>query len=300
MPNLPGGRGVEEILTEEGAWRLSLWQTLERRTKVFDGDAGGPSNTVSNPGLETTMARTFLNLTHAVTSALSVDVGINYGDIEFENDSDPTAPVEQRSEGLGDTTLVFRYAFLPGESDPHEEDGSVHAHPPLFSLNAGISFPTGDVERPEIMGTPAQPVANSTLQLGTGTFDPLVGASYAQLWGPFTSFGSVAVRIPGGENRFDYETGLAGQVNLGASVPVREGFSAVPKVAYAWQDADQLDGDDVFASGGQWIYVVPGFLLQVSEKADFQAAVEIPVWRNLRTEQLDTQARVTFGLNYRF
>jgi len=225
---------------------------------------------------------------------------VNFSDIEFHDDSDPAAPRERQAEGLGDTTLTFRYAFLPVESEPHEEDGSVHAHPALFSLVAGVSIPTGAPERPEVMGTTSNPVANSTLQTGTGTFDPLLGVSYAQLWGPFTTFGNVAVRIPGGENRFDYKTGLAGQVNVGGVVPLLEEFSAVPKITYAWQDADELDGDDAFGSGGHWIYVVPGFVLKLSESTDFQAAVEVPVWRNLRTEQLDTQARVTLGINYRF
>ncbi len=143
-------------------------------------------------------------------------------------------------------------------------------------------------------------MANSTLQTGTGTYDPIVGVAYAQAWGPFTTFGSAAARIPLAENRFDYRTGAAAQVNLGATFPLREGFVAVPKISYAWQDADELDGEEVFASGGHWLYVVPGVLLKLSENADFQTAVEVPFWRNLRTEQLDTQARLTFGLTYRF
>ena len=74
----------------------------------------------------------------------------------------------------------------------------------------------------------------------------------------------------------------------------------MPKISYAWQDADEIDGVKAFASGGNWLYVVPGALVRLSENADFQVAVEIPVWRNLRTQALDTQARVTLGLGYRF
>jgi hypothetical protein len=287
---------VEEILAEAGRSRLSLWETFERRTKVFDDDPGGPGNTVPNPGLRTTIRRTLLDFTHAFTGSLSANLGLAFPDIRLRDETNPASPSEREFDGIGDTTLALRYAFAAGESSPHEETGRLHAHPPLFSLSAGLSFPTGEPERPTTGG----PVANSTLQTGTGTFDPLVGLSYVQGWGRFSTFGSVAARFPGGENRFDFRTGTAVQASLGASVPVAEKLALVPKVSYAWQDADEIDGVDAFASGGNWLYVVPGALVRMSENADFQVAVEVPVWRNLRTEQLDTQARVTFGIGYRF
>ncbi|MCI0586590.1 MAG: transporter [Planctomycetes bacterium] len=223
-----------------------------------------------------------------------------FPDIRLRNEVDPADTFEQEFDGIGDTSLTLRYAFPIGETAPHEETGEVHAHAPVFSFNAGLSFPTGEPEEPTITGPPGSPIANSTLQTGTGTFDPLLGVSYVQAWGPFSIFGSVALRIPGGENRFDYRTGAAALLSLGATVPLDPKFVAAPKVSVAWTEPDELDGDDVFASGGTWLNLVPGFLLRLSENADLQAAVEIPVWRNLRTEQLDTQARFAVGVSYRF
>jgi hypothetical protein len=226
---------------------------------------------------------------------LSAFVEGSYVDIDSKSPGD-----EFRTDGLGDTRVLLRYTFtaFPHVHEDGEESGPLGLHfgDGRISLGAGVSFPTGDPERP-VAGAG---VPNSELQTGTGTYDPIVTAVYSQAIDQGSLFVGVAARIPGGENRFDYRVGEAIQANVGAVVPIHESIDFVPKLIYLYNAADELDGRKVFASGGHYISVVPGVRIAASERVDLEAALEIPVFRDLRTVSLEPTVRFSAGISVRF
>ena len=280
---------------EAGSWRVSFWTVAERRSKVIRDSAGGPSNTASNPGFRTLIRRHFLSADYGFTDSLSGRVEGSFVAIDNE-----TPAGSRYVDGIGDTTLLLRYTLtaVPHLHEVDEATGpfGLHFGEGRLAIAAGLSLPTGDPERPSAPGL----VPNSTLQTGTGTYAPLVTAVYTQTVGRSSLFAGVAAKFPGGENRFDYRVGEAFQVNLGATLPITETIDGVPKISYLYNAPDELDGKDVFASGGHIISLVPGARWRVTDRVDLEAFVEVPVFRDLRTESLEPQARFGAGLTFRF
>ncbi|MBI1853217.1 MAG: hypothetical protein HYR85_23005 [Planctomycetes bacterium] len=204
-------------------------------------------------------------------------------------------------DGFGDTRAILRYTFtvVPHEHVEGEANGPLGFHWGVgkLALGAGVSLPTGEPGR--IESSPG-PVSQASLQRGTGTFDPLFTAVFSQGVDKGSLFAGAAVRLPGGESRFDYRVGEAVQVNLGAVVPVSDSFDVVPKVSYLYNAPDEFQGRDAFASGGHWVSLVPGVRWRATEHVDVEASVEIPVFRDLRTEALDAPARLALGISYKF
>jgi len=115
-----------------------------------------------------------------------------------------------------------------------------------------------------------------------------------------SAFAGLGVRIPGGENRFDYRTGEAFQLNLRTVVPITDGFDVVPKLSWLYTEPDKFQGEDTFATGGHVVSIVPGIRVGLAENVDLEAAIEISVFRNLRTESLQAAARFSAGITVTF
>jgi len=167
----------------------------------------------------------------------------------------------------------------------------------VLSLGAGISLPTGE---PEEFAPSTDPIPNSSLQTGTGTYDPLVTAVYSQSIDAGSAFASFAARIPGGENRFDYLTGLGLQASLGAVIPAGESWDVLAKVTYVHTEPDELDGRDAFATGGDVVALAPGVRVGLAENVDLEVTIDVPVFYDLETQALVPWARLAAGLTVTF
>jgi len=282
-----------------------LWQSYESRTKVFAEGSGGPSHTTSNPGFEASTTRTELGFSFAFADHWTLDLGLSYVDIRLENSTNPQDVTTERVSGFGDTALIVRRVIVDVEPAPEDEStsssgGNKVAEAPRsgtrMAFGLGVSLPTGEPERPIAAG----PVANSTLQTGTGTFDPLLTASLMHDFSSWSAFSHAILRIPGGENRYDYRTGAALQVSVGGSRALGDRWSISPRITYLWRASDRIDGEAAFASGGEWLSVVPALELELFERSHLEILAEIPLWRDLRTDQLDSTMRFAAGFTTRW
>ena len=70
-----------------------------------------------------------------------------------------------------------------------------------------------------------------------------------------------------------------------------DGFEVVPKLSWLYTEPDEFEGEDTFATGGHVVSVVPGVRVGLAERVDLEAAIEIPIFRDLRTESLQAAAR---------
>lgn len=279
-----------------GDLRASLWTVYEDRTRLVEAGPRGPSSSRSGGDYETRLFRTFLSLDYGVTGGLSLFVEGSY--VAIDSDSPDGA---FSTDGIGDTRVLARYTFLaiPHEHSDDEAPGPLGLHfgEGRVALGAGLSLPTGE---PEAFAPSDEPVPNSALQTGTGTFDPLVTAVLSQSVDAGSLFAGLGLRVPGGENRYDYRTGAAFQANVGAVVPVAAGFDAVPKVSWLATEPDEFEGDDTFASGGHVVSIVPGVRIGLAERVDLEMTIEIPVYRDLDTESLQPAARFAAGVTVTF
>jgi len=103
------------------------------------------------------------------------------------------ATFETRSSGVGDFRLGSLWPLLKGD-----------IHELLFS--AGLSFPTGSIQKKDFtpMGFQQLPYP---MQLGTGTYDVLLGATYKGVAGSATWGSQIAGEVRTGTNDRSYTVG---------------------------------------------------------------------------------------------
>lgn len=263
---------------------------------IIDKDPGGPTNTKHNPGFKTTIFRQFLAVDYAITDELSTFVEGSWVRI------DAKGPGESGYEdGFGDTRALVRWTIL---AIPHHHDDAeplgrygLHWGEAKIAFGAGLSIPTGEPER---FVPSSVPESTASVQRGTGTVDPLATVVFSQAVSDGSVFSSVAMRYPGGENRFDYKVGAAVQVAVGAAIPVSESFDVVPKLAYLYNAPDEFRGHHAPASGGHWFSIVPGMRWRATEHVDVEASIDVPVYRDLRDDALDAPARLAVSISFRF
>src|SRR5687767_14417457 len=172
-----------------GRFKVGGWLVGEDRDTAFDG-----SSEVDNPLRERT--RILLPLATfdvRLTDRIGVQVAATIPDVTRTAVIErPAGPFNYRENfrGLGDTSALGWYRLNP-----------IRRWYPL--LNFGVSLPTGRTEaprfRPELDDGSLVPM--SRLQRGSGTIDPVFGASLTRQREPWTHFASVAARTPFYENR---------------------------------------------------------------------------------------------------
>lgn len=205
----------------------------------------------------------------------------------------PTGPAVNFAEtfnGLGDTSLVGWYRLLPMKKW-------------YVVTTFGASLPTGKTETPRFKTdlVNGSLVPTSRLQRGSGTWDPLLGASITRKFEIGTVFGSVAARLPLRANSEGLRTGRSSELNTGIA---REVFttriSAFARLGWLHRSQDQFQGIPVLVGGGNWLYLSPGVAAQVGKGINVQAEVRLPVRRALANKQLDSPAIFQFGISRSF
>lgn len=196
--------------------------------------------------------------------------------------------IDRGVRGIGDTRFWGEYAWSVGD----EADDSGWT----LSAGLGLAVPTGDPERPQVVGG----VPSSTLQTGTGTWDPFGRLAVGRGFGDVTGFAVLETTVPLMENRFDYRPGTSGRLSIGAQVPLNDTFSLVPSLSTLIQDVDRVRGRRLFASGGHWLYGGLQVEAHLSEAISLWAGAEAPLLRDLVTPTLESDVRGAFGVTFEF
>ncbi|GJM22788.1 MAG: hypothetical protein DHS20C15_27030 [Planctomycetota bacterium] len=206
---------------------------------------------------------------------------------------------DTRSRGIGDVTVNSLIRAW--------DDGEHHLH-----WNLGLSLPTGSVKEQD--DTPASGTNNVRLpypmQLGTGTYDALVGATYTGA-SPEISWGSqVSLRIPlENKNNEGWRRGHREEFTSWIARPINEEHSVSARVRFAqW---DRIHGADPLLNPNMVPTANPS--LSEGERLDFlvgwnwfdadagtegnRLAFEFgaPVYQDLEGPQLETDFTVTAG-----
>jgi hypothetical protein len=197
---------------------------------------------------------------------------------------------QESFRGFGDTSVLGWYRLSPRRR-----------WFPL--LNFGTSLPTGRTETPRFRSEldDGSLVPLSRLQRGSGTFDPIFGASLTRSREPWTHFASIAARTPLYENRHGLRTGASFEVNAGAARSLGTHRVAVfGRAGWLHRQQDVFRGTPVLVGGGNWIYLTPGIGVLAGKGLNVQAEVKLPVYRSLPNKQLDSSAVFQVGFTRAF
>ncbi len=115
-----------------------------------------------------------------------------------------------------------------------------------WHLTAGWSFPTGEIEETDAiltpMGTTASPRLPYPMQLGSGTYDPIVGLTFAERgerWGWGAQWRS---KLRMGNNDEGYSLGDEHKLSAWSSYRISHAVSVSARLEYV--DRDNIDGID--------------------------------------------------------
>ncbi len=203
--------------------------------------------------------------------------------IHWKSFEETSPSVDEERNGLGDVELLGSYA-LPGRAHWH------------FNTIAGAALPTGATEPQPFVGEDVP----TPLQLGGGTFDPVLGlsASYEPhaLW---TLDATAAARFALYENADDYRSASLFELGAGGAwelwddrvrLHLRAAFSHVTHVQIAGVEAPNTGRDTVFASlGGR---------LRLWESATAELAARVPLYMHVNETQFAEDVLFSIRLSY--
>jgi hypothetical protein len=210
--------------------------------------------------------------------------------------------------GIGDMNLLAKYRLSDGGTTG-------------FALIAGLKLPTGSTHK----RSPTGERLETEHQPGTGSWDPIVGASASASLGlvQLTASGIYQFSGKGAQDTWlgdRFQGGVALSHRFGGAEPAdaerhnhhhgdelddhaepaHSSWDAFVELAGEWEGRQNIDGEVERASGGSWVYVAPGIRFNAASKWSASAAVALPVWQHIRASHPDNRYRLVLSLGRSF
>jgi hypothetical protein len=211
--------------------------------------------------------------------------------------------------GIGDMSLLAKYR-LTGEEGVR------------FAVIGGLKLPTGSTHRRDLAGERLE----TEHQPGTGSWDPIVGASAATKLGTvqltasalyqFSGMGAqhtrLGDRLQGGvslshhfgaaeaEHHHDEAEGHDHHHHDETAAARHNSWDAFVELGGEWEGRQQIAGTVEEASGGAWVYAAPGIRFTSAAGWSAGAAVALPIWQDIRISHPDNRYRLMLSLGKGF
>jgi hypothetical protein len=211
--------------------------------------------------------------------------------------------------GIGDVNLLAKYRLTEGERSG-------------FALIAGIKLPTGSTHR----RSPDGERLETEHQPGSGSWDPIIGASASTGAGPVQLTASALYQV---STRGAQQTRLGNRLQGGIALSHRFGpkphehgeshdhhhgdeldehvdgprhstWDAFVELAGEWEGRQKVGGEVEAASGGKWAWVAPGVRFNSASGWSAAAGIAIPVWQRIRASHPDNRYRLMLSLGRAF
>lgn len=274
--------GSMELGTSEaGIWQLAISYRFNTLNDLFLGDRGVRGNYRQRR-------------THSIAAEINYGLGQGFTAntlLTFVQQERTIRPAYVggtkdfvRVGGVSDIILLLKYTLF--------QPNLVHQRE--ISLGAGIKLPTGanDLARNNI-------VVSYDLQPGTGATDEILWGYFFQGFRPtgFLVSGIFSYRLTG-TNDQHYRFGRELISSLGGSYRIADFFIFSTQFRYRHTSPDQFLQRNIPNTGGQWIYLIPGTNVPLNRRITLRAALQFPLYRNLRGIQLTTSYALTVSAFY--
>ncbi|MBI5631315.1 MAG: transporter [Elusimicrobia bacterium] len=191
----------------------------------------------------------------------------------------------RRASGLGDIMTVGRYEIFARSSSGQTTRGAVFA---------GLKWPSGRNTESDALG-----VLPPSVQLGSGSYDPMFGTVWTGQWLAFQADADISYRRNTKADDFKFGDALEQNVSLQYRIwPRVLQAEGLPNYLYGVLEANNVyqakneaggvtDGD----SGGYQLFLTPG-LQWVTKRAVFEFAAQLPAVQSLNGTALRTDYRL--------
>ena len=233
----------------------------------------------------------FQNISYGISSDVTLNLTVPEIDRELNFDLPGGGSETWRVTGLGDVLLAAKYRFYFWSG--------VQRHRQI-ALLAGVELPTGNTNEKD-GGVRLPP----DFQLGSGSWDGVLAASYTEGWQFFDWDVSVIAKV-NSEGAQDHKEGNQAQLsNVFAYYFYRESFpgpEAGAGLVTSWVHDfhDKQDGDVESDSGGDTVYLSPFVFWAPRPDWYVELVVSWPAYQDLNGPQLGENFRAVLAIRYRF
>ncbi len=202
------------------------------------------------------------------------------------------------SSGIGDAVLLFKYDATKWFSKIIGKNSSLQ-----FGL--GTKLPLGSSTETNNQGI----TLNADLQPGSNAWDAIYLSSFSSSFNfrPSLSFTlRVIYRSTGTNNSYFRNTTYKFGNEFQGFLSFSDQFSflktiANPSISFKYRDAqlDQIGGFDLDNTGGNWVFLIPDFSINLKPNITFSTKAELPIYSNVDGTQLTPTYRITTGLLFK-
>ena len=247
-------------------------------------DVGNGTQPISNPSNERTTSEIYaLFLNYSVTDKFSVETVLPWRRIVNYSIKPGKPRFVRETEGFSDVILLFKY------SDYFLDDQI------LATFASGVKLATGSVTDLDEDGE----VISETLQVGSGTVDPLFSLFVGYPRGKWLFSGSLFSRLSVYENIRGYKYGNEFHSRISVNYDKSDALfiKAGLETVFTERDTHQY-GEPESQRGGKWAYAVPGFGIRFLN--NFILDVEYPwtIYYDVNESQLVPDGFLRLNLFY--
>ncbi|EDP72492.1 hypothetical protein FBALC1_15362 [Flavobacteriales bacterium ALC-1] len=193
--------------------------------------------------------------------------------------------------GIGDAIVLARYTIV----NNIEKNWNVN-------LGFGVKIPVGSSTETNDQGI----TLNADLQPGSNAWDLiyLLGTSKTFDFRPTMTFSSrVVYRQPGendsyfGNSTYKFGDEIQAYLSVSDQFLIRKTLIN-PGLSFKYRNSqkDKIQNIDLPNTGGDWVFVIPNFSIQLFQNISFNAAAELPLYSRPDGIQLTPTYRLTTGL----
>jgi hypothetical protein len=169
-----------------------------------------------------------------------------------------------------------------------------------YGLQFGLKLPTGRFDQNFATGPRAGQLLDRGLQLGTGTTDVLVGASFFTR--PLVSLGCFAQVMLDQplSSRAGFRPGTSFAFNSGVRFLTTGWLSPQMQLDVRWDGRETGISSDHDNSGSTFIHLSPGVTADLGTRVHGFAFVQLPLYQRVNGLQLEPRWLLSAGLRYEF
>ena len=281
-----------ETFSASGRWRLNLRYDYQDQSQLRSGTHAVDRVSYPLPNdqeiqIDTIHRYLTLGIDRSFGAHWAIDLQLPFIDRDHDTFAQgDTEPSTSHSRGLGDVRLLARYQGLGGDKNT--------------GLQFGLKLATGRGDDSLSEGPSAEQPLDRGLQLGSGTFDALLGIYHLgalnQYW---DYFAQAQVQIPL-DSREYYRPGNALSGNVGLRYMAWEALQPQVQLTAKVSARDSGLDADTDNSGGTRVDLSPGLSWRVDKRFSVYAFVQFPLYQRVNGLQLTPRITTSLGLHYVF
>lgn len=235
-----------------------------------------------------------LNTSYAITNNFSIEglftwVNQRRNISQFGNEN-----LDQTS-GIGDAVILFKYdltSMLP----------KIIGKNNLLNLGIGIKAPLGSSTETSDQGI----TLNADLQPGNNSWDLIFWTQYSKRFNfrPTLTLSTRGIYRKTGTNNsylgnttYKFGNEFQGFISFSDQFLILKTL-ANPSISFKYRNAnlDKVGENYLNSTGGNWIFLIPDFSIDITPSIAFSTKVELPIYSNVDGTQLTPTYRITSGI----